>query len=164
MDSAIGSGELAIADTVATEMDSAARNAIRPAAKAGGAVDYPLDEVVDEVLRKFDRLYSRFGVDDNETRVEEVGSVYADARGDDRMQGLIEARARVKERHRKDASMPTPEKNKGDFVILPTAAHWAARGHVAKLLTFDHDFVAFAIAIRERLGIVVVDCGILGKQ
>ena len=96
--------------------------------------------------------------------MEDVGRVYDGAWTVERVQGAIEVGRIIKEMREKDASMPTPNKNKGDFVILTTAAHWAARGRNVQLLTFDQDFVAFTVAIREKLGVDVADCGRLGRQ
>ena len=163
-DDAIESGELAITGTAAAEAARSARRAITSAAKAAGATVYSLDEVVEDVLSKLGRLVSRFSVKDRDEYAKEAGRVYADAWADERMRDAIAIRQIIKEGSGKDASMPTPEKNRGDFMILSTAAYWAARGHDVQLLTFDQDFAAFTIAIREKLGVDIVDCGRLGRQ
>ena len=49
-------------------------------------------------------------------------------------------------------------------MILSTVACLVEQGLEATLLTFDQDFVAFAVAIREKLGVDIVDCGRLGRQ
>ena len=164
VEEAKGSGELAIADTAADEVRRTAKRAAWSAAKSAGATEYDEDEVVGGMLAELDRLRRHFGVGDNPAYVEKAGGVYTDAWTDERMQGAIEVRRLAKEGHERDASMPTPEKNEGDFVILSTAAYWAARGYKVQLLTFDQDFVAFSIAIRERLGVDIVDCGRLGRE
>ena len=163
LDAAIASGDLAITDTVAEEMDDVVRSAIRSAAKAADATIYTLAEVVRDVMEKFGRPYIRFRVEDSDACVVKAGNVYAGACRDGRMQDAMEARGRIKKRRGKDASIPAPDKDKGDFMILSTAADWAERGYEVTLLTFDQDFVAFAIAIREKLGVDIVDCGRLGR-
>ena len=42
-------------------------------------------------------------------------------------------------------------------MILSTAADRAARGEDVRLVTFDHDLLAFAGSIRGRFGVEVVD-------
>ena len=113
--------------------------------------------------KKIAGLYRRFGVDDDTTCMEKARGTYVVAWSDERMQGAIEIRRIVKDGNGKDASMPTPEKNKGDFRILSTAAHLVEQGFDVRLLTFDQDFAALAVAIREGLGVDVVDCGRLGR-
>ena len=126
-------------------------------------MQYDEDKAVDDALAKIAGLYRRFRVPDSRKYVKTAGAVYADAWSDERMQGAIAARRLVKEGRGRDASMPTPETNKGDFRILSTAAYLVELGFEVTLLTFDQDFVAFAAAIREGLGVVVVDCGRLGR-
>ena len=123
VDAATASGELAIPDTAADEASRNARDAVLSAAKDAGAPNFSVDKVVGEVRAKIAGLRSRFGVDDDTTCVEKVRSVYAGAWTDERMQGAIEVRRLVKEGREKDASMPTPEKNRGtlQYSRLPPA-------------------------------------------
>ena len=163
VDAAIKSGDLRITCTAADEAHRNAWKAIVSAAKDAGATAQDVAKFTMEVQAKIVILRRRFGVGDNKSCIEKARSAYARAWSDERMRGAIEIRRLVKEMRGKDASMPTPEKNEGDFVILSTAAYWAARGYKARLPTFDRDLVALSAAIREGLGVDVVDCGRLGR-
>ena len=164
LDAAIRSGELVITNTVASEALRNARRAVLSAAKDAGATDRQAAGIAREVREKIGSLYGRFGVKDRKACMDEAGRVYADAWTDERMQVAIEVRRLVKEGRGKDASMPTPEKNEGDFVFLSAIAYWAARGCKATLPAFDRDFAALAVAMREKLGVDIVDCGRLGQR
>ena len=163
LEAAIKSGDLAITDTAAAEASRNARKAVLSAAKDAGATGRQASRAAGEVRAKIAGLHRRFRIMDRTEYLKKAGDAYAGAWTDERMQGAIEVRRLVKEGRGKDASMPTPEKNEGDFTILSTVAYWAARGHNVQLLTFDQDFVAFTIAIREKLGVDIVDCGRLGR-
>lgn len=116
------------------------------------------DEIIDDALAKFGRLYARFGTSDIRAYLEMIDRMYADIWCDPRMADAVARWRRVKERHGMGKGRPSLGTRRNDFVILSTAAALAARGVPVKLLTFDHDIVAFAAAIRERLGVDVVDC------
>ena len=158
IDGAAGAGTLRIPDMVAAEVRRTAAKAVSSAAKSAGAPYYAEDEVVEEVRGAFHPLYKRFRIEDREEYVGSVNDMYIDIWGDARMADAVGGWLRVKEKRGKRVARPSVEANKGDFVILSTAAYWAARGHTVKLVTFDHDFLAFAGVILERLGVRVVDC------
>ena len=158
MGGAIGAGTLRIPDMVAVEMRNSAKRAVYSAARSAGAPYYAEDEVVKEVRRVFHSLYKRFRIEDREEYVGSVNDMYIDIWGDVHMADAVGRWLCVKEKRGKKAARPSLEANKGDFVILSTAAHWAAQGHAVELVTFDHDLVAFADAILGRFGVRVVDC------
>lgn len=151
-------GTLRIPDMVAVEVRRTAAKAVRSAARSAGAPYYAEDEVVSEVHGTFHSLYERFRAKNREEYVGSVNDMYIDIWGDIRMADAVGGWLCVKEKRGKKAAKPSLEANKGDFVILSTAAHWAAQGHAVELVTFDHDFLAFADAILGRLGVRVVDC------
>ena len=158
IDGAAGAGTLRIPDMVAAEVRRTAAKAVSSAAKSAGAPYYAEDEVVEEVRGAFHPLYKRFRIEDREEYVGSVNDMYIDIWGDVRMADSVGGWRRVKEKRGKRAARPSLEANKGDFVILSTAAYGAARGHAVEMATFDHDFLAFADAILGRLGVRVVDC------
>ncbi len=155
---AIKSGDLAIVDTVAVEMHYNAKRAFESAARRAVAAADIDDAIVEDALAKFGRLYARFRTSDIKTYLEMIDRMYADIWSDPRMADAVARWRRVKERHGMGKGRPSLGTHGEDFVILSTAAALAARGIPVKLLTFDHDIVAFAAAIRERFGVDVVDC------
>ena len=159
VDDAIWSSALAIPDAVAAEARKNAVGAIKSAAGAAGASYYARDMAAGGMLATLDRLYGRFRVKDDDGYVGKIDGMYADIWSDKRMENAISSRRRVKEKHGKKAARPMPDTHEQDFVILSTAASLAAQGGTIELLTFDHDFVSFADAIRERLAVDIVDCG-----
>ena len=164
VDAAMESEDIVIPYKAAAEARRAAPKAVRSAAKDAGVVDYDEYNVTRDIREKIADMYRRAGVRDSPAYLKKAGAVYAEAWTDEQMQGAIDIRRIVKELRGKDASMPTPEKNRGDFKILSTAAHLVEQGFEVTLPAFDQDFVAFAAAIREKLGVDVVDCGRLGRQ
>ena len=163
VDCAIGSKTLAITDTVAAEVRDNALWAVNSAARAVGALDYPANKIVNDMTAKFDLLYNRFDIRDEDAYLEKVDAVYADIWRDRRMAAAIESWRIVKENRGKKPSRPALETDKDDIMILSMASHWAAKGVRVRLLTLDRDFTAFADTIRERLGVHVVDCGSLAR-
>ena len=164
VDGAAELGVLGIPDAVAVEMRDTASWAITSAAKAAGALSPPSNKDVADTREKFRSLYKRFGIHDDNRHVERIDDMYAEIWRDGRMNDAVRAWRRVKERRAKArVTRPTIEANGADFLILSTAANQAAQGSPTELLTFDYDFVAFAVAIREWFGVTVVDCGRLGQ-
>ena len=157
VDEAMESGDLAIPHTVDVEVignlkkafDSAARSADAPAG-AGRAV-------VQGALSEFKRLYVLYGIHDANKYLEEIDRMYAEIWRDPRMAGAVSKWSGVKERHGKGGARPAPDTHRADFMILSTAAGRAAQGEAVRLITFDHDLVAFGGAILERFGVEVVD-------
>lgn len=158
IDGAAGAGTLRIPDMVAAEVRRTAAKAVSSAAKSAGAPHYVEKEVVGRVIEISKSLYKRFRIKDRKEYIGSVNDMYIDIWGDARMADAVGGWLRVKEKRGKRVARPSVEANKGDFVILSTAADWAARGHTVELITFDHDFLAFAGVILERLGVRVVDC------
>ena len=158
---AIESEELAIPFTVANETLRGMKNAFESAAKSAKGRAEAGAKAAAGARARFKRLYAAHGIDDEKGRLQEIGRMYAGAPHDPRMGGAVALWRSVKERHGRGAAFPALETHLADFVILSTAAGQVAQGNAARLLTFDHDLVAFADAIRERFGVVIVDGGSL---
>ena len=156
--------ELRIPSTVAKETIGSMKDVFGSAAKsAGGSVKEGVKAAQDARAR-FERLRGAFGIPDDDAFLEEIDRMYADVLRDPRMGGAVALWQSVKERHGRGAVFPSLETHTADFMILSTAAEQVARGNSVRLLTFDHDMVAFADAIRERFGVVVVDGGVLRRR
>ena len=157
VDEAAESGDLAIPDTVANETVDNLENAFESAAQSAGAPPGAGAAAVPDALEEFKRLYAVFGIHDDDKYRKDIDLMFAETWRDPRMAGAVARWQRVKERHGKGGARPSLETHWADFVILSTAADRAARGEDVKLVTFDHDLVAFAGAIRGRFGVEVVD-------
>lgn len=163
VDGAIEVGSLKIPGMAAVEMLNGLEKTFRSAAKSAGAAAEPDDGIIEGVRERFSLLYDRFGVPDYRWYLEKVDRMYADIWSDPRLAHLVARWRRIKERRGKAAGRPSLETHQADFLILSTAAALAAQGHSVRLLTYDHDFVAFADVILERFGVVVVDCSSLRR-
>ena len=161
VESAIESGKLRIPDTVADETLRGMKNAFESAAKSAKGRAEAGAKAAAGARARFERLYATYGIPDDDAFLPEIGRMYAGAPHDPRMDGAVSLWRSVKERHGRGGAFPALETHLADFLILSTAAGQVARGNAVRLLTFDHDLVAFADAICERLGTVVVDGGSL---
>ena len=157
VDEAAESGDLAIPDTVANETVDNLENAFESAAQSADAQPGAGAAAVQDALEEFKRLYVIFGIRDEDKYKKEIDRMFAEIWQDPRMAGPVGRWQRVKERHGKGGARPSLETHGADFMILSTAADRAARGEDVRLVTFDHDLLAFADAIRERFGVEVVD-------
>ena len=157
VDEAAESGDLAIPDTVAEEVRKNLEDAFESAAKSTCAPPGAGAAAVPDALEEFKRLYVIFGIRDDDRYRKDIDRMFAEIWRDPRMAGAVDMWQRVKERHGKGGARPSLETHGADFMILSTAADRAARGEDVRLVTFDHDLLAFADAIRERFGVEVVD-------
>ena len=157
VDDAAGSGDLAIPHTAAEEVRKNLKDAFKSAARSAGAPPGTADSAMPDAWSEFKRLRGPFEIKDEDKYVEDIGRMYADIWQDPRRAGAVDRWWCVKERRGKGGERPSLETHRADFVILSTAADRAARGEDVRLVTFDHDLVAFADAIRERFGVEVVD-------
>ena len=157
VDDAAESGDLAIPHTAAEEVRNNLKDAFESAAKSAGAPPGTVDSAVLYAQAEFERLRGPFEIKDDRRYVEDIGRMYAEIWQDPRWTGAVGRWQRVKERHGKGGAHPSLETHGADFAILSTAADRAARGGAVRLVTFDHDLVAFAGAIRGRFGVEVVD-------
>ena len=89
--------------------------------------------------------------------------MYADMSRGPRRAAAVALWRGVKERHGRGAEFPAVGMHLNDFMIISTAAGRAARGIATRLLTYDHDILAFADIIRDRFGVVAVDCASLRR-
>ena len=157
IDEAAESGDLGIPHTAAEEVRRNLKDAFKSAARSAGAPPGTADSAMPDAWLEFKRLRGPFEIKDEDKYVEDVGRMYADIWQDPRRAGAVDKWRRVKERHGKGGERPSLETHGADFMILSTAADRAARGEDARLVTFDHDLLAFADAIRGRFGVEVVD-------
>ena len=157
VDNAAESGDLGIPHTAAEEVRKNLKKAFKSAAKSAGAPPGTVGSAVPYAWSEFKRLRGTFEIKDEDKYVEDIGRMFAEIWRDPRMAGPVGRWQRVKERHGKGGVRPSLETHGADFVILSTAADMAARGEDVRLVTFDHDLLAFADAIRERFGVEVVD-------
>ena len=132
-------------------------DAFRSAAKSANPEAVYDDEIAEAALTRFEILYKRFPISDDDAFVWDVECMYIEIWRDPRMASAVDRRRRIKERHGHGAARPSLATHAADFMILSTAAVKAARGEAARLVTFDHDIVEFADAIYKRFGVVVVD-------
>ena len=159
VEGAIESGKLRIPYTVADETLRGMTKVFRSAAKSAKGQAEAGAKAAAGARARFKRLYATYGIPDNDVFLPEIGRMYAGAPNDPRMGGAVALWRSVKERHGRGGAFPALETHLADFVILSTAAEQVAQGNSVRLLTFDHDMVAFADAIRERFGVVVVGGG-----
>ena len=164
VEGAIESGKLRIPYTVADETLRGMEKAFRSAARSAGGESDLDDGIIESARARFERLYATYGIPDDGVFLPEIGNMYTGALRDPRMGGAVSLWRSVKERHGRGGAFPALETHLADFLILSTAAGQVARGNAVRLLTFDHDLVAFADAIRERFGVVVVDGGSLRSR
>ena len=157
VDGAVESGEVAIPDKVADEVDGGIRPAFGSAARSANPACVHNDEIAEDALAGFMLLYKRFRIRDYKDYLDDVECMYIEIWRDPRMASAVDRRRRIKERHGHGAARPSLATHAADFMILSTAAVKAARGEAARLVTFDHDIVEFADAIYKRFGVVVVD-------
>ena len=162
INSAIKSGEPAIPGIAADDAIGGMEKAFVSAARSAGAQDKEGAKAAKAALAAFKRLHERLGIPVCTGYLAEIDRVCACIWSDPRMADAAALWRHVKERRGKK-SRPSLETHRADFEILSTVASMVVRGRAAKLLTFDHDFVAFAGAIRERLGVEVVDCAALPR-
>lgn len=161
VDGAIRARIIKIPGIVAVELLGGLEKTFRAAAKSAGAAADPDVKIVEAVRARFEILNKRFGIPSDKRYLVEIDRMYADIWSDPRLAHLVALWRRIKERHGKAAVRPSLETHLADFLILSTAAALAAQGHSVRLLTYDHDLVAFADVILERFGVVVVDCNSL---
>ena len=163
VDGAIETGSLKVLDIVAAELLNGLEKTFRAAAKSAGAAAEPDVKIVEAVRARFEILNKRFGTPNHKRYLAEIDRMYADIWSDPRLAHLVARWRRIKEKRGKAAVRPSLETHLADFLILSTAAALAAQGHSVRLLTYDHDLVAFAGVILERFGVVVVDCNSLRR-
>ncbi len=163
IEAAIASGNLAISDTVAKEGIDGMEKAFRSAARSANAKPEAGAEAARVALARFKRLRGTCGIPDDPGRMGDVARMYADILRDPRRAAAVAVWRSVKERHGRGAEFPSPGTHGNDFMILSTAADTAARGIATRLLTYDHDILAFADIIRDRFGVVAVDCASLRR-
>ena len=163
VDGAIEAGSLKIPGIAAFEMLNGLEKTFRSAAKSAGAAANPGVKIAGGVRARFEILNKRFGIPSDKWYLAEIDRMYADIWSDPRLADLVDWWRCIKERRGKVAGRPSLETHRADFLILSTAAALAAQGHSVRLLTYDHDFVAFADVILERFGVVVVDCSSLRR-
>ena len=162
IEAAIASGNLAISDTVAKEVIDGIENAFMYAAQSAHAKPEAGAKAARVALARFRRLRGTCGIPDDPRYVEEVARMCADILRDPRRAAAVALWRGVKERHGR-TEFPAVGTHWNDFMILSTAAGRAARGIPTRLLTYDHDILAFADAIRDRFGVVAVDCASLRR-
>ena len=161
VDGAIRSGDLAILDMVAKEVNKTTKGAFNSAARRAGSLAGVDDKTVQAALDGFNLLHSRFGVRNALMYLGAVDQMYIDAWLDPRMADAVARWRRVKRRHGEGTVRPSLETHGADFVILSTAAALAAQGNEVWLVTSDYDFVAFADMIHRVFGVRVIDSGAL---
>lgn len=163
IEAAIASGNLVISYTVAKEVIDGLERAFKSAARSAHAKPEAGAEAARVALARFRRLRAICGIPDDPRYVEDVARMYADILRDPRMAAAVALWRGVKERHGRVAEFPSLGTHGNDFMILSTAADMAARGIATRLLTYDHDILAFADIIRDRFGVVAVDCASLRR-
>ena len=157
VDEAAESGDLGIPHTAAEEVRRNLKDAFKSAAKSAGAPPDTADSAMPDAWSEFKRLRGPFEIKDEDRYVEDIDLMFAEIWQDPRMAGAVARWQRVKGRRGKGRARPSLETHGADFMILSTAADRAARGGAVRLVTFDHDLLAFADAIRGRFGVEVVD-------
>ena len=157
VDRAIRSGDIAILDMVAKEVNRTTKGAFNSAARRAGSLAGVDDKTVQVVLDGFNLLHGRFGIRDIPIYLGAVERMYIDAWLDPRMAAAVDRWRRVKRRHGEGTARPSPGTHGADFAILSTAAALAAQGDEVWLVTSDYDFVAFADMIYRVFGVRVVD-------
>lgn len=163
IEAAIASKNLVISNTVAKEVIDGIENAFMYAAQSANAKPEAGVEAARVALARFERLRATCGIPDDPRYVEDVARMYADILRDPRMAAAVALWRGAKERRGRVAKFPSPGTHGNDFMILSTAADMAARGIATRLLTYDHDILAFADIIRDRFGVVAVDCASLRR-